>query len=57
MIKICLIKHPKDPETASRTCGADGREGSVLVGGAAAAAVAAVRHLQDVADDGLFVHR
>lgn len=31
----------------------------MLVGGAAAAgaAGAAVRHLQDVADDGLFVHR
>lgn len=29
----------------------------MLVGGAAAAAVAAVCHLQDVADDGLFVHR
>lgn len=39
---------------STRTCRADGREGSVRVGGAAAAAVC---HLQDVADDGLFVHR
>ncbi len=52
--KIYSVRNISRSQRAGHTRRADGGEGSVLVGGAAAAAVC---HLQDVADDGLFVHR